>query len=167
MAFVGTDNGLRAAEKSYEVVGSNAGFGLSGVAYDGYQTVQGLLSDADTCWYHASDGNGNWEIGLGTFDADGNSESTAELARTTIYASSNAGSAVTFGATPTGDSTATVGEIRVELVQGVRIGADWTITNHTEDYDIDCNGTVAVIGDGLGTLIRDLQRAGILGGTTA
>lgn len=44
---------------------------------------------------------------------------------------------------------------------------DFTITNRTEDTTISCNGAVAEIGDGLGTLIENLQTAGIIGGTTA
>lgn len=43
----------------------------------------------------------------------------------------------------------------------------FTIINRTEDLDIDCDGAVAVIGDGLGTLIEELQARGVLGGTTA
>jgi hypothetical protein len=167
MAFVAPDNGLHYAEKSYEVVGSNAGFGLSGSTYAGFQTVAAALADGDTCWYHASDGNGNWEIGLGTFDTDGASGSGDELERTTVYASSNAGNKTNFGTTPTGESTVVEGEIRVELVRGVRIGPDWTVTNHVESYALDCNAAVAGVGDNLGTLVRDLIRAGILGGTVA
>lgn len=45
--------------------------------------------------------------------------------------------------------------------------ASFTMTNRTEDFDIDCNAAVAVIGDGLGTLVETLQDMGILGGTTA
>jgi len=43
----------------------------------------------------------------------------------------------------------------------------WTVTNRTTDRDIDANGAVAVIGDGLATLIEDLIAQGILEGTVA
>lgn len=38
----------------------------------------------------------------------------------------------------------------------------WTTTNVTTDRSIDANGAVAVIGDGLCTLIEDLKAKGIL-----
>lgn len=41
----------------------------------------------------------------------------------------------------------------------------WSVTNRVTDRTIDCNGAVAVIGDGLGTLIEDLIAMGILSGT--
>lgn len=62
----------------------------------GYQTFTSVLSNAETCIYGAEDQSGNWEIGLGTWTAAGTT-----LARTTILASSNAGSAETFSGTVT------------------------------------------------------------------
>ena len=38
----------------------------------------------------------------------------------------------------------------------------FTCTNFTEDFDMDCNGTVEVVGDTLATLIRELARQGII-----
>jgi len=38
----------------------------------------------------------------------------------------------------------------------------WTTSNVTTDRSIDANGAVAVIGDGLCTLIEDLKTAGVL-----
>lgn len=38
----------------------------------------------------------------------------------------------------------------------------WTTTNVTTDRSIDANGTTAVIGDGLCTLIEDLKAKGII-----
>jgi len=43
----------------------------------------------------------------------------------------------------------------------------WAVTNLAEDFTIDCNGLVTEIGDGLGTLIKDLIRRGVIDGTTA
>jgi hypothetical protein len=45
--------------------------------------------------------------------------------------------------------------------------AAWAVTNHTEDRTIDCDGAVGVIGDGLGSLIKELIRKGIIDGTVA
>jgi hypothetical protein len=66
-------------------------FDVGGEALDGYQTFVAALADGDTTVYGAEDDNGGWEIGLGTWN-----ESNNALTRTTIYASSNSGSAVTF-----------------------------------------------------------------------
>lgn len=38
----------------------------------------------------------------------------------------------------------------------------WTTSNVTTDRSIDANGAIAVIGDGLCTLIEDLKKLGIL-----
>ena len=43
----------------------------------------------------------------------------------------------------------------------------WAVTNIDLDRTIDCNGLIAVLGDGLGTLISDLIDKGILDGTVA
>jgi hypothetical protein len=67
-------------------------FTLAG-AVTGYQTFASVLATADTTYYTIADqGGANWEVGLGTFT------SPSTLARTTILASSNAGSAVSFAA---------------------------------------------------------------------
>ena len=57
----------------------------------GYQAFAAALGDGDTCFYCATD-NLNWEVGLGTYSESGNS-----LARTTIFASSNSGEAISWG----------------------------------------------------------------------
>lgn len=43
----------------------------------------------------------------------------------------------------------------------------FAFTNLTEDASIDCNAAVATIGDGLGTLAKELINAGVISGTTA
>jgi hypothetical protein len=64
-----------------------------GGAVTGYQTFASALSTADTTYYCIADqGGSNWEVGLGTFT------SPSTLARSTVFSSSNSGSAVTFGA---------------------------------------------------------------------
>lgn len=66
-------------------------YSLGGAA-TGYQAFSGVLSNADTCYYAITDGT-NWEVGLGTYTSSGST-----LARTTILASSNGGSAVSWAA---------------------------------------------------------------------
>jgi len=45
---------------------------------------------------------------------------------------------------------------------------DFTITNWTNDIDMDCDASAdAVLADVLATLIKELQAKGIIGGTTS
>ena len=67
-------------------------FTLTG-AVAGFQTFA-TIGNGNTTYYSGTDGAGNWEVGLGTYSTTG-----PTLTRTTIYASSNAGSAVTFSGT--------------------------------------------------------------------
>jgi hypothetical protein len=64
-------------------------FTLTG-AVSGFQTFA-VIGNTNTTYYSATDSSGNWEVGLGTYATSG-----PTLTRTTIYASSNSGSAVTF-----------------------------------------------------------------------
>lgn len=63
-----------------------------GGAVTGYQAFSAVMANAGTCYYGATDGT-NWEVGLGTFASAGDT-----LARTTVLASSNGGSAVNWAA---------------------------------------------------------------------
>ena len=67
-------------------------FTLTGAVL-GFQTFA-VIGDTNTTFYSATDTSGNWEVGLGTYSTTG-----PTLTRTTIYASSNGGSAVTFPGT--------------------------------------------------------------------
>ena len=64
-------------------------FTLTG-AVTGFQSFA-VIGNTNTTYYSATDTAGNWEVGLGTYSTTG-----PTLTRTTIYASSNAGSAETF-----------------------------------------------------------------------
>jgi hypothetical protein len=55
----------------------------------GFRTFASVMAASDTCYYTISGGS-EWEVGLGTFNTT--------LTRTTVYASSNAGSLVNFSA---------------------------------------------------------------------
>jgi hypothetical protein len=61
---------------------------------DGFQTFAAALSDGDTTYYSIFEpSTNNWEVGLGTW-----TEGSSLLARTTVLASSNSGSAVNLTA---------------------------------------------------------------------
>lgn len=64
---------------------------LTGVAPAGYQSFA-AIGDGNTTYYTISGGN-DWEVGIGTYASAGPS-----LTRTTVLASSNAGSPVAFAA---------------------------------------------------------------------
>jgi len=70
-------------------------FTLSG-SVTGYQSFA-VVGNGNTTYYAATDTSGNWEVGIGTYSTTG-----PTLARTSILASSNSGSAVsTFSGTVT------------------------------------------------------------------
>jgi hypothetical protein len=69
-------------------------FTLSG-SVAGYQSFA-VVGNTNTTYYAATDASGNWEVGLGTYSTTG-----PTLTRTTIFSSSNSGSAVTFSGTVT------------------------------------------------------------------
>lgn len=61
-------------------------------AATGYQTFSVGVGNTNTCYYTISDQSGpNWEVGIGTYATAGNT-----LTRTTVLASSNAGSLTNF-----------------------------------------------------------------------
>lgn len=64
-------------------------FTLSGTVV-GFQDFS-VIGNTNTTYYGATDTSGNWEAGIGTYSTTG-----PTLTRTTILASSNSGSAVTF-----------------------------------------------------------------------
>lgn len=67
-------------------------YSLAGAA-TGFQTFVAGVGDGNTCYYMATDST-DWEVGIGTV-TDGSPDT---LARTTILASSNGGSAVSWSA---------------------------------------------------------------------
>ena len=63
-------------------------------AYTGFQTFSAAVGNTNSTYYTiANVGSGEWEVGIGTYSSGGNL-----LSRTTVLASSNAGSLVNFGA---------------------------------------------------------------------
>lgn len=69
-------------------------FSLAGAA-SGFQSFNSAIGNGNTTYYTIEcPTTGEWEVGLGTFTAP------STLARTTVYSSSNSGSAVNFSAGP-------------------------------------------------------------------
>ena len=88
MAFVTADR-----VRDTSTTAGSGSFSVSGTAPSGYRTFSAVLSVNDTFYYSIQHQTLNeWEVGLGTYS------SANTFARTTIYSSSNAGSAVTFSA---------------------------------------------------------------------
>jgi len=86
---------LVVADRVQQTGGANTtvSFTLSG-SVTGFQAFT-VVGNGNTTYYAATDATGNWEVGIGTYTL-----STTTLARTTILASSNSGSAVsTFSGT--------------------------------------------------------------------
>jgi len=88
MAFITADRVLDSSTST-----GTGPFVVSGTPAAGYQTFSSVMSVGDTCYYSIQgQTTSEWEVGLGTYS------SANTLTRTTIYSSSNAGSAVTFSA---------------------------------------------------------------------
>jgi Zn-dependent metalloprotease len=76
------------------IANTTVSFSLTG-AVTGFQSFSSAITTGNTTYYSSTDTSGNWEVGIGTLT------STTLLTRTTILASSNSGSAVTFSGTVT------------------------------------------------------------------
>jgi len=88
MAFITADRVLDSSTST----GTGA-FVVSGTPAAGYRTFSAVMSVGDTCYYSIQgQTTSEWEVGLGTYS------SANTLTRTTVYSSSNSGSAVTFSA---------------------------------------------------------------------
>lgn len=84
---------LKDRVKETTVTTGTSSFALDG-AVTGYQAFSAAIGNANTTYYAVYlDNSTEWEVGIGTYSSSGNT-----LARTTILASSNAGSIVTFSA---------------------------------------------------------------------
>ena len=88
MAFVTADRVLESSTST----GTGA-FVVSGTPAAGYRTFSAVMSVSDTCYYSIQgQTTSEFEVGLGTYS------SANTITRTTVYSSSNSGSAVTFSA---------------------------------------------------------------------
>jgi len=55
----------------------------------------------------------------------------------------------------------------LQRVNDTTVTTKFAVTDFTEDFSISCNGLVTEIGDGLGTLIRELIKKGVIDGTVS
>ena len=150
-------------------------FTLTG-AVPGFQSFA-TIGNTNTTYYSATDGSSNWEVGLGTYSTTG-----PTLTRTTIYASSNAGSAVTFSGVvsvfvtyPSGRSVnldasgnvSALGTVASGTWQGSTIGVAYGGTGVTASTGAnsvvlrDANGNITV-----NRISQELQTITASGGTT-
>jgi hypothetical protein len=99
---------------------------VSGTAPNGYQTFSAVCATNDTFWYAIAQQSGTeWEVGLGTYS------SANTITRTTVIASSNSGSVVTFSA-GTKDVFITLPAAKtVQLNNSGNAGALGTVTSVT------------------------------------
>ena len=88
MAFITADRVLDSSTST-----GTGPFVVSGTPAAGYRTFSAVMSVNDTCYYSIQgQTTSEWDVGLGTYS------SANTLTRTTVYSSSNSGSAVTFSA---------------------------------------------------------------------
>jgi hypothetical protein len=112
-------------------------FTLTG-AVTGFQSFA-AIGNGNTTFYSATDTTGQWEVGLGTYSTTG-----PTLTRTTVYASSNTGSAVTFSGVVTVFVTYPSGR-SVNLNESGNVSALGTVSSGTWQ-----GSTVAVAYGGTG-----------------
>ena len=150
-------------------------FTLTG-AVPGFQSFA-TIGNTNTTYYSATDGSGNWEVGLGTYSTTG-----PTLTRTTVYASSNSGSAVTFSGVvsvfvtyPSGRSVnlnelgnvSALGTVSSGTWQGSTVGVAYGgtgVTTSTGPNSVvlrDANGNITV-----NRISQELQTITASGGTT-
>ncbi len=118
MAFITADRVLDSSTST----GTGA-FVVSGTPAAGYRTFSAVMSVGDTCYYSIQgQTTSEWEVGLGTYS------SANTLTRTTVYSSSNSGSAVTFS-TGTKNVMLTVPASRM-----LQLNASGSVTPATNTY---------------------------------
>jgi len=138
-------------------------FAVSGTAPTGYRTFSAVLTTNDTCWYaiqHQS--AAEWEVGLGTYS------SANTITRTTVLASSNSGSAVSFSA-GTKDVFITLAAAKtVQLdasdnASALGIVASATLTNAT---GLPISTGVSGLGTGVATFLATPSSANLASAVT-
>ena len=151
-------------------------FTLSG-SVTGFQSFA-VIGNGNTTYYAAFDATGNWEAGVGTYSTTG-----PTLTRTTIMASSNSGTAVTFSGTcnvfvtypseksvnlDASDNVSALGTVSSGTWQGTTVGVAYGGTGVTSSSGAnsvmlrDANQNVAV-----NRLNQSNTAVSAAGGTTA
>lgn len=109
-------------------------------AVTGFRTFVAAVGDANTCYYAVNDGT-DWEVGVGTVtDA-----SPDTLARTSVVESSNAGSAVNWGAGTKEiyvSNLATLVSKSLQFTRGCPLITE-SGTTRTLDRDVDAGAMIA------------------------
>ena len=151
-------------------------FTLSG-SVTGFQSFA-VVGNGNTTYYSSFDATGNWEVGIGTYATSG-----PTLTRTTILASSNSGTAVTFSGTvnvfvtypseksvnlDASDNVSALGTVSSGTWQGTTVGVAYGGTGVTSSSGAnsvmlrDANQNVAV-----NRLNQSNTAVSAAGGTTA
>ena len=151
-------------------------FTLSG-SVTGFQSFA-VIGNGNTTYYSSFDATGNWEVGIGTYATSG-----PTLTRTTILASSNSGTAVTFSGTvnvfvtypseksvnlDASDNVSALGTVSSGTWQGTTVGVAYGGTGVTSSSGAnsvmlrDANQNVAV-----NRLNQSNTAVSAAGGTTA
>lgn len=121
---------------------------LSGTAPTGFQNFNAAIGTSNTTYYCiAGQGTSEWEVGLGTLSA------STTLARTTVYASSNAGSLVNFSAGTkdvfvTFPATVALRQYKYDLYTSGT--ATWTAPAGVTSINVVCIGGGGGGGSGIG-----------------
>jgi hypothetical protein len=155
---------------------STVSFTLTG-SVTGFQSFA-VIGNGNTTYYSSFDATGNWEVGIGTYSTTG-----PTLTRTTILASSNSGTAVTFSGTcnvfvtypseksvnlDASDNVSALGTVSSGTWQGTTVGVAYGGTGVTSSSGAnsvmlrDANQNVAV-----NRLNQSNTAVSAAGGTTA
>ena len=133
---------------------------LSGTAPSGFQSFSAVGNGNTTYYVIAGQGTTEWEVGIGTYTSAGTT-----LSRTTVLASSNAGSLVTFSAGtkdvfvtyPAGKSVYLDASGNASALGTPASG---TVTNLTGTASININGTVGATTPSTGAFTTVTASAG-------
>lgn len=110
-----------------------------GGAYTGFQTFLSGIGNANSTYYTiANVVTGEWEVGIGTYTSSGNT-----LSRTTVLASSNSGSLVSF-ATGTKDVFVTQPAERAVYVDSAGTTVNVNILSASGDSSFTSTGAVQI-----------------------
>jgi hypothetical protein len=117
-------------------------------AVTGFQSFSAGVGNGNSCYYCCADQSGSaWEVGIGTYLSSGST-----LSRTTVLASSNSGSLVSFSST-THDVFVTLPGSIASLI-GTATGVDASLFTGTANATVaNTSSETTLLGSGTGSLI--------------